>query len=243
MPLQEIRRLVRHDGHLHVRGVRPRALSSVDLRRVGHHLRAHRGVAMFARAWLLVEGESEFWTLPQLAQVLGHDFAAEGVACVEYAQSGLEALLRTARELGIEWHVLADGDQAGRVYADTARRFLARGEARERITVLRERDIEHCLWQHGLADVLRDAAGLDSRAHGRMPARRVIQGAVRRQSKPGLALAVIDAIAHRGPACVPEPLREVIETCVRLARAAPSRVASARRPDAARRTRAPRVRR
>ena len=110
-------------------GLSPRALSREHLRRVGYHLRMHRGVAMFARVWLLVEGESEFWILPQVAQVMGYDLALEGICCVGFAQCGLDPLVRTAREFGIEWHVLADGDEAGRRYADAARAFIrdARG--------------------------------------------------------------------------------------------------------------------
>lgn len=224
-PLGQIRRLVRHEGELVARSVRKGRLASDDLRRVAHHLRARRSVAMFARAWLFVEGESEFWILPQLAQVLGHDFAVAGVACVEYAQAGLEPLLRAARELGIEWHVLADGDEAGQGYAAVARRHARRGEGRERVTLLAERDIEHCLWANGYADVLREAAGISSRTRGRVPASRAIQSAIKRHSKPGLALLLLEAIAERGPDGVPAPLRRVVETSLELARTAPARLA------------------
>jgi putative ATP-dependent endonuclease of OLD family len=180
--------------------------------------------------WLLVEGESEFWILPQLAQVLGHDLDVAGIACVEYAQSGLEPLLRTARELGIDWHLLADGDEAGRGYAATAHRFVRPGEAGERITLLRERDLEHCLWNHGHAEALRLAAGLTGGAGQRASPRRVIAQAVRRRSKPGLALAVIESVARRGTGGVPAPLARVVESCLRLAQRAPVRLAGSASP-------------
>lgn len=232
LPLSQIRRLIRHAGRLYARGVRPKSLSREDLRRVAHHLRARRGVAMFARVWLLVEGESEFWILPQLARVLGHDLDLAGVCCLEYAQCGLEPLLRTAREFGIEWHLLTDGDQAGRGYAAAARRFVRPGEERERVTVLREWDIEHCLWQHGHAALLRRLAALPPGAERSVAPRRAIAKAVKRHSKPGVALAVVEAAAQRGPRAVPAPIAEVVETCISLSRRAAERVATAERDSA-----------
>jgi Protein of unknown function (DUF2813)/Overcoming lysogenization defect protein-like, TOPRIM domain len=128
VPLAQVRRLIRHEGVVLVAGLAPRALSREHLRRVGYHLRLHRGVAMFARVWLLVEGESEFWILPQVAEVMGYDLALEGICCVGFAQCGIEPLVRAAREFRIEWHLLADGDEAGRRYAEQARAFAGRHE-------------------------------------------------------------------------------------------------------------------
>jgi putative ATP-dependent endonuclease of OLD family len=68
------------------------ALSGDELRRYSYHLRIRRVAASFARAWLLVEGETEFWLMSELARVCGYDFASEGVICVEFAQCGLAAL-------------------------------------------------------------------------------------------------------------------------------------------------------
>ena len=223
VPLAQVRRLIRHEGVVHVAGLAPRALSREHLRRVGYHLRLHRGVAMFARVWLLVEGESEFWLLPQVAQVLGYDLALEGVCCVGFAQCGIEPLVRTAREFRIEWHLLADGDEAGQRYAEQARAFTRRHEAHERITCLDERDIEHCFWRHGHAQTIVEVAGLPAGAQTRVSARQAIAKAVQRRSKPFLALKLVEAVAARGAEGVPQPLARLIETCVRLARDAPRR--------------------
>jgi putative ATP-dependent endonuclease of OLD family len=79
--------------------------------------------------------------------------------------------------------------------------------------------MEHCLWRHGYAGVYREAAGLgggQSRRSAR--ARSVIGRAVRRSSKPEMALAVLEALGREGSPGVPRPLREVIERAVRLAR-------------------------
>jgi putative ATP-dependent endonuclease of OLD family len=214
-PLASLRRLVLRDGGLGERRVRPRALSAGDLRRVGYHLRGRRAVATFARCWLLVEGETEFWLLPDLARVAGYDFAVEGVACVEFAQSGLTPLITLARELGIEWHVLADGDRAGQSYVEQAARFTTRRTRDRRITTLTEPDIEHCFFEHGYEETFKRLAG---EAWARAGARRIIARAIDRRSKPTIALELILEATSRQAAGVPAPLVRVIETCVALAR-------------------------
>jgi putative ATP-dependent endonuclease of OLD family len=191
------------------------------MRRVRYHIRARRGGVLFARCWLLVEGESEFWLLSQLAHVLGYDLEAEGVRPIEFAQCGVVPLVKLARDMGIEWHLLSDGDESGEVYARDAGQHLEGAEKSRRITRLGRRDIERCLWYHGFDDVYRKAArssrGKDERGRDEPPGR-LISKAVRKTSKPYLALAVAEVAAERGPKSVPPVLRRVIETSVSLAR-------------------------
>ena len=128
-PLGSLRRLTRTGGMVVEWSVQPRALSKDALRRISYHLRSRRSSAMFARCWLLVEGETEYWIVPELARVCGCDFAAEGVSCVEFAQCGLRPLMKLADHLGIAWHVMADGDGAGRMlrgHCDGFQRFQGR---------------------------------------------------------------------------------------------------------------------
>jgi len=231
VPLRYLRRLTRHDGVVYEHSVGEHALSLEHLRRVTYHLRARHGVATFARLWILVEGESEFWVVPQVARLLGYDFDLEGISCVEFAQCGVEPLIKVADALGIEWHMLADGDEAGRHYLATARRLVGGRDERERITILRDRDIERCFWHHGYADVYRHHAGLTPSAAKGLPPGRVIQRAVKRRSKPYLALSVVEAAAKPDSAGVPKVLRRLIETSVRLARAAPARLAASGQPN------------
>ncbi|MCP3982171.1 MAG: DUF2813 domain-containing protein [bacterium] len=221
VPLRAVRRMMRRRGSIEV--FRPGNKLSVDeMRRIGYHIRVRRGSAMFARCWLLIEGETEFWLLPELARLLGYEFPSEGVRCVEFAQVGVAPLIKTANDMGIEWHVLADGDKAGRYYADGAREHLRRDRERDRITLLEQEDIEHCLWQHGYASVYYRLSGVEQKS---TPSRRrrerppaVIEQAMHRHSKPGVALAVVQAAGAPGAPGVPPVLVSVIETVVRLAR-------------------------
>lgn len=195
VPLHAIRRLGAGPDGLVAHRVGERTLTTDELRRVAYHLRVNRASAMFARCWLLVEGETEFWLLPELARVLGVDFPSEGIRVVEFAQCGAGPLIKLADDLGIEWHLLCDGDVAGVAYAETARKLAGR-EAARRVTVLREPDVELHLWRHGFEPVYRRIAKVPpasgdrrSRARHDKPDR-VIDKAKHALSKPRLALAV-----------------------------------------------------
>ncbi len=214
-PLGSLRRITRDGAAVREWRVPPGGLSAGHLRRVGYHLRGRRAMATFARCWLLVEGETEFWLLPELARVLGYDFAIEGVVCLEFAQCGLAPLVALARHLGIEWHVLSDGDDAGRSYADQAARLSRRAERDRHVTRLEARDIEHCFYQHGYDALFRRLAGPEMGAAG---PRRIIGRAIDRRSKPGLALDLVVAASARGPRGVPPSIAQLIATCVDLAR-------------------------
>ncbi len=222
VPLRSIRRIVTDRLGTRVYRIDSERYSVDDLRRIAYHVRINRASALFARCWLFVEGETEAWLLPELAQIRGYDFPSEGIRCVEFAQSGLRALLRLANDLGIEWHLLTDGDEAGHSYVMSARAHLKGRPIEDRITMLEEPDVEHCLFHHGYADVYRTLAGAPPPGgRGRRFRERptaVIYRAIHARSKPGLALAVLEAANKPDAPGVPGQLRSLIETTVRLAR-------------------------
>ena len=216
-PLQALRRMVRDaNGVVRQFRVPPDRMRSEDLRKVSYHLRARRGIACFARVWLLVEGETEFWIMPDLARLCGYDLAQEGIVCVEFAQCGLVPLVKFANHLGIAWHVLTDGDRAGDAYVQTVKPYLNNGGSQ--LTRLREPDIEHCFWKHGFGPVFERLAKI--RTGGKSSPTRVIKKAIESQSKPGVAFELLAAVAARGEDGPPPPLRSAIDTCVRMARGA-----------------------
>ncbi len=219
VPLGYLRRLVRSGERIDVRRLSVAGLTPTDLRRVSYHVRAKRGGVLFGRCWLLVEGESEFWLLTQLARVLGYDLEGEGVRCVEFAQCGVVPLVKLANDLGIEWHLLVDGDESGERYARDASRHLGGRKRRSRVSVLRERDVERCLWDHGYEGVYRDAAGIRKQGTRAAP-EQVIHKAIRNRSKPYLAITAAEACAKRGPEGIPPMIRRALEVAVTSARRA-----------------------
>ena len=112
--------------------------------------------------------------------------------------------------MGIEWHVLADGDEAGKSYAENARHYISGENSDERLTVLKQKDIERCFWSQGYKGVYERHARLPENKLQRFSPGKIIQTAVRKQSKPFLALGVVEAIASEDSPGIPAVLQEMI---------------------------------
>lgn len=216
MPLASLRRVVSTTGGLLVHQIKGSSFSNDELRRIGYHLQGNRSDSIMARCWLLVEGESEFWLMPEMAHILGIDFKVEGIRCIEFSQCGLQPLVKLARALGIEWHVLTDGDQSGMAYANITRRLLKGEDETLRLTKIPELNIEHLLCKNGFKDVYFRAAGRNARRKRTLS--NLISHAVKRHPKPSLILAVVEIAQKRGSSSVPYLIRQVIQTSLKLSR-------------------------
>ena len=134
-----------------------------DERKIAFHIRMSRPDALFARCWILVEGETEIWLLNEMASVLGINLACNGIRLIEFAQCGLDPLMLLARQLGISFHVLTDGDDAGENYAAKVRKFVGSRNLSDHLSVMPHVDIEHYMYTSGFADVYQKAAGVTLR--------------------------------------------------------------------------------
>ncbi len=217
-PVEHVVRLVRESSRVAAWRLGPGGLSAEDGRRIAFHIRFNRASSLFARCWLLVEGETETWVINELARQCGHHFDAEGIKVIEFAQSGLKPLVKFARRMGIEWHVLVDGDEAGKKYAATVRSLLNndREEEREHLTALPALDMEHFMYRQGFADVFHRDAQLPPNVP--MNTRKIITKAIHRSSKPDLAIEVAMEAGRRGIDAVPPLFRKMFSRVVWLAR-------------------------
>ncbi|WP_122029682.1 ATP-dependent endonuclease [Salmonella enterica] len=217
-PVEHVVRLVRESSRVAAWRLGPGGVSAEDGRRIAFHIRFNRASSLFARCWLLVEGETETWVINELARQCGHHFDAEGIKVIEFAQSGLKPLVKFARRMGIEWHVLVDGDEAGKKYAATVRSLLNndREEEREHLTALPALDMEHFMYRQGFADVFHRVAQLPPNVP--MNTRKIITKAIHRSSKPDLAIEVAMEAGRRGIDAVPPLFRKMFSRVVWLAR-------------------------
>ncbi|EBZ4105028.1 ATP-dependent endonuclease [Salmonella enterica subsp. enterica serovar Enteritidis] len=217
-PVEHVVRLVRESSRVAAWRLGPGGLSAEDGRRIAFHIRFNRASSLFARCWLLVEGETETWVINELARQCGYHFDAEGIKVIEFAQSGLKPLVKFARRMGIEWHVLVDGDEAGKKYAATVRSLLNndREEEREHLTALPALDMEHFMYRQGFADVFHRVAQLPPNVP--MNTRKIITKAIHRSSKPDLAIEVAMEAGRRGIDAVPPLFRKMFSRVVWLAR-------------------------
>ncbi len=217
-PVEQVCRLVRESARVAAWRLGPGGMNAEESRRIAFHIRFNRASSLFARCWLLVEGETEVWVMNELARQCGHHFDAEGVKVIEFAQSGLRPLIKFARRMGIEWHVLVDGDEAGKKYAATVRGLLENDRDRERdhLTALPAMDMEHFMYRQGFADVYHRVAHIPEDVPMNM--RRVIIKAIHRSSKPDLAIEVAMEAGRRGVEAVPSLLRKKFSRVLWLAR-------------------------
>ncbi|MEO3989263.1 ATP-dependent endonuclease [Pseudocitrobacter cyperus] len=217
-PMEHVCRLVRESSRVAAWRLGPGGMNADDSRRISFHIRFNRASSLFARCWLLVEGETETWVINELARQCGHHFDAEGVKVIEFAQSGLKPLIKFARRMGIEWHVLVDGDEAGKKYAATVRSLLNNDKEQERhyLTALPALDMEHFMYRQGFSDVYHRVAQLPENIPMNM--RRVITKAIHRSSKPDLAIEVAMEAGRRGVEAVPTLLRKMFSRVIWLAR-------------------------
>ncbi|MGF1717010.1 ATP-dependent endonuclease [Photobacterium chitinilyticum] len=216
VPLHTIKKLIREPDRTHVYSVLPNRLSRDEERRVTFHVRVHRPNALFARAWLLVEGETEVWLFNEFARICGYNLAAEGVQIIEFAQSGLKPLIKVARSLGIEWHLVADGDMAGKKYADTVRHLLGADAERHRLTVLPNRDIEHFLYHNGYEPLFRHLANIPHDTP--VPPKKIIVRALKHHAKPDVALAMVEYTDEENIEEIPLLLRWILKRIVAMSR-------------------------
>lgn len=217
-PVEHVVRLVRESSRVAAWRLGPGGLNAEDGRRIAFHIRFNRASSLFARCWLLVEGETETWVINELARQCGHHFDAEGIKVIEFAQSGLKPLVKFARRMGIEWHVLVDGDEAGKKYAATVRSLLNddKEEEREHLTMLPALDMEHFMYRQGFSDVFHRVAQIPENVPMNM--RKIIAKAIHRSSKPDLAIEVAMEAGRRGVEAVPTLLRKMFSRVLWLAR-------------------------
>ena len=217
-PLESIYRLIRQPDQIVSKYIAPHSLSVGDSRRILFHVLYRRPTALFARCWLLVEGETEVWLLRELAEQSGYHLSSEGIQLLEFAQCGLKPLIHYANKMGIRWYVITDGDMAGKKYAETVQSQCAPGEnLNDYITVLPARDIENFLFKHGFSHVYKLAA-YNTVAHIDMSVPKIIQKAIHKSSKPDLAIAVCDDAKARGTTAIPRLLTDTFAKLVKTSK-------------------------
>lgn len=217
-PLESIYRLIRQPDQIVSKYIAPHSLSVGDSRRILFHVLYRRPTALFARCWLLVEGETEVWLLRELAEQSGYHLSSEGIQLLEFAQCGLKPLIHYANKMGIRWYVITDGDMAGKKYAETVQSQCATGEnLNDYITVLPARDIENFLFKHGFSHVYKLAA-YNTVAHIDMSVPKIIQKAIHKSSKPDLAIAVCDDAKARGITAIPRLLTDTFAKLVKTSK-------------------------
>ena len=195
--IHDIWRLARTESGIKVFHVPRGLLSSEEIRKFTYHVRRARGEMLYARCWLMVEGQSEEWVYSAAARVLGLSLHLEGVSIVEYSQSDVGMLTKIANALGIPWYCVGDNDLERSKTEAKLRENLSGIDEADRFIFSYENLEEH-LKKNGYADVYERYSGKSKKARA--------------------AATVAQEMQDRGQAGVPQEIRSVIENTVSLAR-------------------------
>lgn len=217
--LTSLRRLRRVNGEVRVFQIQDGAIDPLDLKRLDHHVRRHRGGFLFAKVWILVEGETDETVIQECARILGHDLFGEGVCCFKFVELGVAPFIKLADQFGIHWIVLADGDTAGANYVATAQGLLNGRNAADHISRVPAWDIETylCLQGYGaLYEASISTQKLQNNPNTHQPGtaefwQHVVNKLQPDKGKPTRILPVIDQLETAGAAAMPAFIKGVID--------------------------------
>ena len=222
VPLNKLRRLSKRPESVECKSVPDGLLTDEELRKFNHHVRRNRGELLFARCWLLVEGETDVSVLAECADLLGMNLHRFGIRLVEYSQVDQNIFMKIANALGIRWFFVADGDSEGVRYIDSARNHLdGRAEA-SHIHQLNYDNMDVMLCCHGYGEPYKN--GINEGKKGNITAEegsdeywlQVYKNLNRKFSKPAAALESIFLMKEQGRDGVPEAIKDILEKVVTL---------------------------
>jgi putative ATP-dependent endonuclease of OLD family len=221
-PLQSLRRLYRKNGKIAVGRIQPKTLNADEERKVHFHIRRTRGELLFARCWILVEGETEYWLISECARVLDVDLEEQGIRVVEYAQCGATTFIKLSDDLGVEWFCVCDGDAQGKATRKSATALLQGRVEVEHVFELPEHNIELLLCKTGYGAVYQ--ANISPQKQGNITAKpndpqywNQVLDCQKDKFKVPSAIKVTEEIAKQGKKGVPKEIGGLIKASVKLA--------------------------
>lgn len=220
VPLTAIRRLRRTNGSVTAHRVQPGTFTEEELRKIDHHVRLYRGNLLFSRFWLLVEGETDTVVFNEAARIMGHDLFCEGICCVEYATVGAEKFIKLADQLGIEWLLVADRDQAGDAYMRSATTLLNGRLSTDQLRQLDHGTMEVFLCMEGYGSIYEANISPQKRstitdASGSLGYWKQVVKAQADRGKPQVVLDVMLKMEERSATSMPALLKSVLQDALR----------------------------
>lgn len=222
--LRSVRRFCLENGSVSVRWLQPGTLTPDEEQKIAFHIQSSRGELLFARCWLLGEGESEYWVFSEAAEILGHDLDRAGVRFVNTRHSGVELLLKVANTFGIGWYFVSDSDEQGCADRKCCNAYLEGRDASKHICVLPHPNIEVFLCMNGFGGVYE--AGVSKQKQARVTAKKgspeywaQVVDSQPNKEKPARIRQAMVQMRQKGKASVPRLLKQIIEAAIALAEA------------------------
>lgn len=219
--VSSLRRLRRVNGKITCYKINT-TLDDSEKRIVEHQIKAARGNLLFARCWLLVEGESDYIILDACASACKIDLMYEGVYCIEYAQSAgtVVTWIKIARQFGIEWVLVTDGDEKGKENISNVKEYLEKDNISDSYIDLRTHKLNHVLevflCMNGYSKFYNPSSPVECNdaSYWEAEVKKI------KSKKVSKAIEVANEINRVGSSGVPAKLQRIIYTSVDLARKA-----------------------
>ncbi|MDD5048803.1 MAG: DUF2813 domain-containing protein [Methanoregulaceae archaeon] len=153
VPFESIIRLYHQSGIITARRMIDIPLDSTQRRQFNYHIRQARGELLFAKCWILGEGETEVTLIPEVARILDKYLERCGIRCIGYRHSNIGLFIKVADSMGIHWIALTDNDYQGIKDQEEVRDSLNGRDENEVLFTVPEEDIEQYLCVSGFSDV------------------------------------------------------------------------------------------
>lgn len=176
------------------------------------HVKRVRGELLFARCWLLVEGETEEILFAGVARAMGRDLDQEGVRLVKITGAGPTMFVKAAEALGIRWCCVVDDDDAGQNYRKSIAKVVGQDAAARRVSSPYASP-EECLLEAGFDELYERRAG----GQGAAPARRQTPRVVPKSGKKPAAAAEAVVLIEAAPERIPRAIRGIVSEVVAVA--------------------------
>lgn len=224
IPLTSLRRFSRENGATRVWSLSPGVLEDEEERKLRYVLQISHGELMFARCWILVEGETDHLALHRAARALDMRLEEEGVRIVPFKDFGTPTVfVKVATALGIQWVTMVDGDAAGKSCVGSMESLVGHEAVEQRAIVL-PHTIEVLACEHGFGEVYekniapQKASTVTAKTGDDGYWLQVCSAQSRLRSKPALMSDVMDLMDAAGADSVPAPLSEVLQRAIDCAR-------------------------
>lgn len=170
VPSENVIRLCRQNGNIISKRMKDIPLNDKKRRQFNYHIRHSRGELLFARCWILGEGETEVTLLPEFARLLGKDLERNGIRCVAYRQSDISLFIEVADAMGIYWIALTDNDHPqGESDQEKVRTSLGSRQLDDVLFVMQEDDVEQHLCACGFTHIYESFLTQQSQANINVP--------------------------------------------------------------------------
>jgi putative ATP-dependent endonuclease of the OLD family len=217
VPPESVVRLYRRQGEIASSRLADANLDPDEQRKFNFHIRQARGELLFARCWIIGEGETEVSLIPEVARALNLDLEQNGIRCLQHRHAGIDVFLKVAKCLGVAVVGICDNDGQGSADMTKLKALLDERGHTDALFVTPEKAIEGYLCAQGFDDIYTSYLGHQSWAKVTVPAGHAdywsqVGSAVGQKFKTQAAEKVAQRIRSQATAAPP-----LMEACVRRA--------------------------